>query len=227
MAAAEELDRALRNRQLRNSVRMMFEGISDGLIVRLMPSRELDVTEVEFFRALCSKIAQMPGHTERSVVGMRASCMILPGLRSNETGMSLRPGQRMANNNPWPSVTIEVGYSQNLSQLRLDAQWWLIYSANQTRFVVLLHVARNPNRLNMECWSMSPPQRITRNTPPQVPRCGQEFSIDSAGVITSIHAQLTIPYTSIFDLPHPNSADIIFTHAELSDLALWIYTQWP
>ena len=175
---------------------------------------------------LNEKITLIPGHTMRSVVPLGTTRMTVPGRRSKEPDLTLRPATRARANNRWPSVVIEVGYSEKLPQLRLNAQWWLINLASQTRCVIVIHVARNPNRLHLECWSMAPPQRITRHTPPLVPRCEQEFGIDSAGPITTTHAQLTIPYTSVFDLPHPAGADIIFTLAELSSFATWVFSQW-
>ena len=62
--------------------------------------------------------------------------------------------------------------------------------------------------------------------PTLIPRRGQDFNIDAAGTVTSTLDQLTIPYTSIFDDPHIGRTDIIFTTAELSSFALWIFPLW-
>ena len=73
---------------------------------------------------------------------------------------------------------------------------------------------------------MLPPDRQNRHTPPLIPRRGQGFTIDAAGTVTSTMNQLTIPYPSIFYDPHPSSTDVIFTTAELSSFALWLFSQW-
>lgn len=120
-------------------------------------------------------------------------------------------------------MVVEVGYRETLAQLRIDAEWWLKNSGGQTKFVILLSVSRNPNRLVIEAWSMLPPDRWGRYTPPLIPRKGQGFDIDAVGTVTSTLNQLTIPYSSIFDDP---STDLIFTTAELSAFALWLFSQW-
>jgi len=171
MGDTEALDRALTRKQVRNSVRMTFEEISNEMIVRLRPTREHNITGAELYLALRDRIELIPGHTRHSVVGLGSTRISVLGQGSKEPDHAICPATRARANTPWPSIVIEVGYSEKQSQLRLDAQWWLIHSANQTRFVVLLHMERNPNRLHIECWSMPPPRRTARHTPSLAPRC--------------------------------------------------------
>ena len=150
----------------------------------------------------------------------------MPGMRSKEGDESIAPATRAAQNNPWPSVVVEVGYRETLAQLRIDAEWWLKNSGGQAKFVILLSVSRNPNRLAIEAWSMLPPDCRGRYTPPLISRNGQGFDIDVVGTVTTTLNQLTIPYSNIFNDPHASSTDLIFTTAELSAFALWLFSQW-
>ena len=54
----------------------------------------------------------------------------------------------------WPSVMMEVGYSEGIDFLRLDAEWWLVHSQGQTRFVIIGKFERDPFALCFECWMM-------------------------------------------------------------------------
>ena len=226
LAEAEALDKALQHRQVRRAARLTFEGPSNQLIIRLTPGREHETAGVEFWYELRGKIAAIPMHTSRSVIGLGAERIIVPGERSKEGDQAIAPAARAAQSNPWPSVVVEVGYSETLNQLHIDAEWWLKNFEGRTRFVVLLSVNRDPNKIVIEGWRMLPLNRLNRHTPPLVPRCEQRFDIDAGGIVTSSLNQLTIPYASVFDEPHPNSTDVIFTTAELSSFALWLYSQW-
>ena len=183
-----------------------------------MPGREHETAGVEFCYELRGKIAGIPMHTSRSIVGLGAVRLNVPGERSKEGDQAIAPATRAAQSNPWPSVVVEVGYSETLNQLHIDAEWWLKKSGGRTRFVVLLSVNRDTNEIVIEGWRMLPLSLV--------PRCEQRFDIDAGGIVTSLLSQLTIPYASVFDEPHPNSTDVIFTTAELSSFALWLYSQW-
>lgn len=63
--------------------------------------------------------------------------------RSKEHDESFIPLGRSVTNGAFPSFVIEVGVSESLSQLRLDAQFWLLNTNNQYNLVLIIFVNRN------------------------------------------------------------------------------------
>jgi len=61
MADTEALDRALRNRQLRNSVRVVFEGISNDMVVRLMLTPTHEITGYVFLMCCIQRLNRFWG----------------------------------------------------------------------------------------------------------------------------------------------------------------------
>ena len=53
---------------------------------------------------------------------------------------SFKPRSTRPNDDDWPSLVLEVGLSQSLAQLQLDAQFWLTRSQLQTNIVILIHI---------------------------------------------------------------------------------------
>ena len=107
-----------------------------------------------------------------SIEGFGARLLEVPG-RSKEGDQSFGPGTRVGTN-AWPSVMMEIGYSGGEDFLHLDAQWWLINSADKIRFMILASITMNPLELRIECWRMLESDRHeTGPTPPMsrpVPR---------------------------------------------------------
>jgi len=176
-------------------------------------------------------MASIPGHDRYSVFGLRAFIFQIPGVRSKEGGQCYRPHTRRGEE--WPPVMMEVGYSEGVDSLRLDAEWWLVNSQGKTRFVIISKVERNPFALRFECWMMvESGHRQTRRAPAQIPQCVQDFDIDEAGVVVSTLGctKLEIPYDCIFDGPGPDPPlpPVTFSLAELSHFAVWTFAmlQW-
>jgi len=95
------------------------------------------------------KIASLPGHTWRSIEPFCSTRCSPPGVRSKEEDEAFGPRTRVGRN-AWPSVVIEVGYSETEPQLEMDANWWITKSGGQTKFVIT-KVNRNPFELKINC----------------------------------------------------------------------------
>ena len=67
------------------------------------------------------------------------------------------------------------------------------------------------------------PNTQTRNTPPLVPGVVQAFQIQRNGTVHPANGQLIIPYLKIFDNPHPDAADTLFTTNDLLALGAHIF----
>ncbi|RPB00415.1 hypothetical protein L873DRAFT_1789001 [Choiromyces venosus 120613-1] len=211
--------------QLRSAVRFTFENSLNAAILRIMPGPEHEKVGFCLVLEIVIKIASIPGHSHQSTVGVGATRFKVPGVRSKEGDHGLHPDTRLGRD-AWPSLMIEVGYSEGLNLLHLDARWWLINSQSKTRFVIIVKISRNPFAIHLECWRMAPTiGRQTRQTPAWSPTCVQEFHIDSDGVVVSptTSLELRIPYDCIFDRPSPNAQPIMFSFAELSNFALRIF----
>jgi len=168
------------------------------------------------------KIVSLPGHTKRSVELYGSTRFHhLVGAPGKEGDESLAPRTRVGSEQ-WPSLVVEIGYSESEKKLRRDARWWLTNSGGQTRFVITVKVRKNPLRLTMNCLKMAPPRYNLRNTPPTVPTHDQSFDIDAAGNVLSEPGStgLRIPYGCIFDQVAGDPPDIVFSFEELREFAL-------
>jgi hypothetical protein len=67
------------------------------------------------------------------------------------------------------------------------------------------------------------PVTRSRSIQPNIPAATSTIDIDANGALTHPNASLVIPYHYIFDVPHPNAADIALTSARLSSFALAVY----
>jgi hypothetical protein len=216
---------SIRALDLDTTVRLTYEDGLETLIVKLMPSLAHESTAWTFFSNVLAKIAALPGHSVNSVVATGATRFNVPGQGSKEADAGIRPVTR--GRDAWPSVVFEVGYSETLAALRTEARWWLLNSAGQTKMVIIIKISENPFSLHLECWGMIPNPtgsgRHTRRNPLTIPAATQSLDIDGAGAVSPPGTLLQIPYMTIFDIPHPNAADITFSANELSAIALHIY----
>jgi len=176
---------------------------------------------------ISAKVIALPGHTVASLLGVRAARFYGPGGSSKEGDSGFRPATR--DTNDFPSLMIEVGYSETMQELCRDAKWWLKASTHGpvTKMVIIARIRNNPPMLELEVWVMIPNTgtMITRSHPPTVPACIQPFHIDAAGSVTPTPEAegLCIPYSTLFDEPHPHASDILISLVELSEFALLIF----
>ena len=195
----------------------------DDVIITVMPGLKHEVTSRTLFAEIVSAVARIPGHDNYSVRALGSARFHSPGKRSKEGDEGIRCATRQSIK--WPNVMIEVGYSEPLAQLRLDAEWWLLESKGHASMVIVVLVADNPNSIDMETWQLRPNNRPqTRSSPKDMPTATQQIHVDAAGAVTPTGCSLTIPYSSLFDTPNPSSCDIIFSASQLSKFAQHIYT---
>ena len=222
----EVIEKALRRAALRGTVRFTFENAVNAAILRISPRNAHRMISCNFASRLFFKIVAIPGHSLYSLGNFGAALFQVPGVRSKEGDQCFRPDTRRGE--AWPSVMMEFGYSEGMDFLRLDAEWWLVYSQGQTRFVIISKFERDPFALRFECWMMvESRRRETRQTPNRIPRCVQDFDIDEAGVVVLALGctELEIPYDCIFDKPSPDPSlpSLRFNSAELSRFAVWMF----
>ena len=189
----EAVDAAMRSLPFRPFIRVWFESDAHAARIRMiMPSAEHEIACQAVASEITEHVRQIPGHNYRSLTAVGATRFSCPGRRSKEGDAGLRCSTR-AGGAAWPNLMIEVGYSEPLPQLHMDARWWLEASNGQTRMVIIISVSKNPNT-HLEAWTMQPnPNSLTRQSPANVPAMNDVFDIDAAGTLIPPSAALTIP----------------------------------
>ena len=207
--------------------RLAFENALGAAIIRITPTSERGSVGASLSQRIMAKISFAPPSAGGAMNCSRVSRGDIPGVRSKQGEYALVPATR-GNKDDWPAVVIGVGCPQGLDFYRSDAKWWLINSAGLTRFVIIVQLIRNPPALHFECWKMiRSGRRQTRQTRAWIPSCVQDCDIDEKGVVVSASSELRIPYGCIFDEPPDNASDVVLTNAELSHLALFIFSKLP
>ena len=120
-----------------------------------------------------------------------------PRGKHKESDQALRPETRTVASD-WPSLVIEVGVSESLNALHLDACFWLTESSDLTRVVILIIVGISLGFIGIERWEDIPPTRpIRSSTPPYNPGMVQGLTLQENVTYTSV--PLEIPYVKISD----------------------------
>jgi len=168
------------------------------------------------------KVGSLPGHSIDSLEATGSTEFRGPGNEARQADEGLMPATRVGRFE-WPSLLMEVGYSQSEIDLCRDARWWLTASRGKIRFVITAKVRRNPLNLSISCWQMLPGRYDLRNRLPLVFTLDQTFNIDLAGNVTSEMGctSLRIPYLALFDQvpenpPGINQVPVVPADIELS-----------
>jgi hypothetical protein len=135
------------------------------------------------------------------------------------------------NPDDFPTIVIEVGFSETLRKLRNNARLWFSMSSNNVQIVILIAVRAANNQIIIEKWAVGPlpaGRRRTRHTPPQVPQIEQEITITrtppNTFAITSGVAPLILEFSRLFLRPAVGAEhDIVYTQAHLVNIAAAIF----
>ena len=220
----DQIDEALSQLPFRRMTRVWLE--IDDAIITITPSSKHEGTCKTFSRKIISAIDRIPGHDTLSVFEVGATRFHCPGQRSKEGDSGMRCPTRFGRGIEWPNLMIEVGYSESLRQLRIDAEWWLVNSSGLTRMVIIILVSDSPDKLDIEVWELGPNLNLrSPNSPTTIPTAYTTLQIDNAAVVSPANASLTIPYAVLFDNGHPSATDIVISHVQLSNMANHIFQQ--
>ncbi|KAI5807857.1 hypothetical protein DFH27DRAFT_522564 [Peziza echinospora] len=216
-------DEAIATLPFRRNLRVWYEAPS--AIITILPGIAHEIVSWRLYTEILLKVIAIPGHNASSVHGVgSARFRAAGGRRSKEGDAGVRCATRQGEE--WPNIMIEVGYSEPLSQLRMDATWWLLNSSGKTKLVIIALISTGPKKLHIEIWEERPnPNPRTRHAPPTVPQQVNMIDIDQAGLVSPPSGTITIPYNLLFDDQHPSATDITISTAELRELALLIFAQ--
>ncbi|KAI5804144.1 hypothetical protein DFH27DRAFT_394632 [Peziza echinospora] len=231
-ATEQAIDDSIATIPFRRILRVWYEdhtsdvALPASAIITIFPGREHEVVSRQLLIQIVLKVAAIAGHDGNSIFGVGSARFGTAasggGRRSKEGDEGISCSTRSGAE--WPNVMIEVGYSEPLRMLRMDAKWWLLNSGGRTKMVIIALIGTDPNKLHFEIWEDKPnPNPRTRHSPPTIPMVTNTVDIDESGVVSPASAAITIPYYSLFDVQNPNAMDITFTTAELADFALKIF----
>jgi hypothetical protein len=125
----------------------------------------------------------------------------------------------------FPSIVVEVGFSETLPKLREDAELWFSMSNNTVQIVILIAIHRTNNQIIFEKWTVQPTgRRATRHTPSQLPQAEQEITITrtppNTFTITNGAAPLVLEFNRLFlRQPVGGEHDIRLTQMQLIGVA--------
>lgn len=163
----------------------------DNAIISIVPGSKHELAGGTLNSQIWSAISMIPGHSLLSIAIPGATRFHCPGKRCKEGDHGIRCSTRVDRGIEWPNLMIEVGYSEPLSHLRTDAEWWLVNSGSLTRMVIIILVSDRPDALDIEVWELGPnPRRKTRHTPATIPIATSRLQIDNAANVSPSHHRI-------------------------------------
>lgn len=145
---------------------------------------------------------------------------------SKEPDWSFMPGNMSdgaLGGSEYPSLILEVGYSESTNHLRSDARWWYANTHQNksqlgTKLVVLIHAdPADPRNIDIEIWTeIANPSTApdTRGRPAKALSCTQRASLRGGSVVG---APLTLDFELMMRRPPGNEkeGDIIMQERDL------------
>ncbi len=207
---------------LKRKVRVAYFENHEVLIVKCMPSQRHEYVRGRFEFLIGMKTYSM-GISEDDFVSV-GSGRFYGANSTKEADVAWKSLPARAGNE-WPTMTIEVGLSESLSQLRRDVRWWLIESKGDVAIALLVSIKKASSSLLLEKWELSPapptrPGPVTRASASNSigePACMQSIEVTQTG---TTGGPLILEFHKIFlRPPTPPEADLIFTVQELEHMA--------
>ena len=215
------IDRGRRRSEL-PGMRILYDHDAEILITKLMAGPHHELASSLFVRMFLSKVVSA-GLPLDSFYDFGTTRFEVPGGRGKEADRALRPDTRIRADD-WPTLVIEVGVAESLSQLRTDAHFWLTQSGGQTRVVILIAVEKTSRFVTIERWEHTPRTRPTRaQSPTYGPTKMQALSLDANGQLTG--GPLHIPASNVFDVVPAGVPQTEFLFGA-QDLASYIQRYW-
>ncbi|KAI9928833.1 hypothetical protein ASPWEDRAFT_65851 [Aspergillus wentii DTO 134E9] len=172
-----------------------------------------------------------------TAAGITSSILMPSGTATRQMvgGVSKQPDKSWVpwntrNDNDYPSFVLEVGDSESLDRLRLDARIWLDTSGGCTRLVLLVSVDRARRTIVFERWQRLEDRNLQNNQQTFTARRVQRVTVDYAHGNVVAGAPLLLPMELMFDsLPivpadsPPANTLFAVPAAELQNLAALLF----
>lgn len=206
-----------------------FTYLEDGriLIVR-MRTLSHERPKFQFDRLLITKLNNM-GLGDK--IDGRVGAAVQGTTRTKAPDCSYAPRPLPAGrSDKWPSIVVEIGYSESPRKLESDAKWWLEESGGDVQLALAIHIKRRTETIVMQRWERVPSPTQSDPQRPR-PRCVQEITISkgAAGQPATVPgAPLNLPFEKVFLRPRRGSdADLTFFDSELRSFADGVWIEGP
>lgn len=201
--------------------------ISADLVDRLLIIETISLPAHEsmcrqFDRLFESKIAQMNLLSSLAILG---AIKVEYGRFAKEPDCAWAPESLCKSyNRKWPTIAVEVGLSETIQKLAVDAQAWLEAEGSQVQIVLTIKIDRQSPNVIIQKWEIasSSSRRITRSCRPTA-ECTQRIEISPSSGINNNTGKLIVPFEKVFDRPmnpyNPQEQDLVFSNEDLRGIA--------
>jgi hypothetical protein len=209
--------------KLNRHVKICYFQEEELLIVKYMPSAAHEFTARKFHNKILEKILLM-GTSSDELVSF-GSRRYRGANSSKEADEVFVPDFVRNKKDDWPTLVIEVGRSESLSQLRQDVRWWLIESKGDVKIALLMSIKKASSILLIEKWELGAaplgrPGPVTRSAAinsigePEVVQIVEVTSTGTTG------GPLVLEFNKLFlRAAIPPETDLIFADQELEVMA--------
>ncbi|QSS62110.1 hypothetical protein I7I51_04287 [Histoplasma capsulatum] len=193
--------------------RIKDQSLTNHLLIINMPSGDHESAIRYFDKVLQRKLDEM--RTDFSLEMKACGSKDVHGTtRTKIPDTSFRPRLLpAARSDEWPSLVLEVGYSESASKLKKDASWWLTESQGEVRVVITLKVFRN-HRVHLEMWQFRDGAARPR------PVLTQEATVTKSASGYSASAPMVIRFQDLLLRPPAGNGecDIVLDRGDLEQM---------
>ncbi|KAK2811682.1 hypothetical protein FQN50_002028 [Emmonsiellopsis sp. PD_5] len=136
--------------------------------------------------------------------------------RTKEPDASFQPSQLPpGRSDKWPSLVVEIGYSESELQLERDARWWLTDSGGDVKIVIVIKIFRSQPRVHFQLFRMGGSSAHPR------PLVAQAVTVSRAKYQhLSASGELVIPFRDLFlRFPRAGETDVVLSEEDLEDMS--------
>ncbi|KAK4150968.1 hypothetical protein C8A00DRAFT_45726 [Chaetomidium leptoderma] len=189
---------------------------SSRILIIALPTDIHEQLHLQLNQQLLSKVTRMGVEDAWQTIGSATRrAQGHPG-GGGESDSSGGPRPNRAGPDDWPTLVIEAGDSESLTQLRRDMRWWFEASNHQVQIVVL--------KWEEELPVARPGAMTTRSVATAVPRLQQSITITQTAtgppVYNVTRGALVLSFKRLFLRdPGPGEGDFVFSVSDLQAYA--------
>lgn len=131
----------------------------------------------------------------------------------------------------FPTLVLEVGLSEAVNQLAIEAHGWLEADGSETHVAITAKINRTTPQLVFELWERDAGRTgsMTRGVNMASAFRSQRVEISHSHGVTQVSGEIVIPFEKVLCRPAQaaNERDFTFTKQELENIAnkVWVYQQ--
>ena len=133
-------------------LRFMYLIDKQALIVKMLGETH-ELAASQFTRFLWRKAASVRPGLDDELVDIRTTTFT-GRLHKKEGDSAYKPLSTRAKKGSWPTLVLEVGVSEKIGKLQLDAKWWLENSSTQVNTVLVFAITEETQVILIEQWEM-------------------------------------------------------------------------